>query len=247
MGLVMAGTILDGPFRYEEALSRLRGKDNDNIVYLITSADGVWSYAGSTSLSSSRFVQHMYELNHGVHTKPELQQAYNNDGYVLFYFSVCATPQVAIDNENAMLKEIHGSPGCLNAAIDAERPWLRGENYVHPLIGKAKSEETKQRISSTRQDKLASGEIVPSMLGKKHSEEAKGNMRIARQELFENGYAISEDTRSKLSAVNTTDNHAMAKPCMVKGTRYGCVSSAAAATGIKYSTLYYWVTKGKND
>lgn len=67
---------------------------------------------------------------------------------------------------------------------------FKGEN--HPMYGKHRSEETKQKISNGRKGKYC-GENNP-MYGKQHTEETKQKMSIAMK-----GKQLSEETKQKMS------------------------------------------------
>ena len=238
--MYVEGIILEGPFLYNDVLKELRRSRNGNAVYVITSRDGLLRYVGSSSRVRGRLGEHRYHLNRGTHPKVKLQEAYDRGDGLLFYFKLYPSEKLALRAENKILQALHGTEGFTNVAIDAERAWIRGDDYAHPFIGRAKSAESREALSATRKRLFAEGKLVSPTAGRTLSEETRAKIALART-----GQKLSEETRLKLSEQRQKGKHSLAKRCIVEGVEYDCMASAAEATGIKYSTLYKRIGQAK--
>ena len=233
LSIKIADVVLVGPFTYEAVLFELRKVSNKNAVYLIESINGCLKYAGSTSDLRRRLGEHIYEFRHNIHPKLEFQREFNRDKKLLFYFKLCKTLEEAVSLEQKIITELYGTSGFLNTSIDAEKPWIRKEEYVYSLSGKAKTIDTKILMSKVAKEQYANGRLG-NMTGKHHSDETKEKLRIARV-----GKKLSNETKYKIGLHSQLGNHNLAKPCYVLGKEYDCVKSASLDTDIKYNLLYW--------
>ncbi len=245
MALLLADYVLDGPYLYRDALVELRRHNTKCAVYAIQTPDGAHTYVGSSGNVNSRFAQHCSELKLQKHPKKVFQDAHNSGVELHYYFKLFPSEKIAQKVEDRILKSLWGQPGYLNVAVDSLKPWIRGEGYVHPFVGRTLSDETRQRISDTRKHIFSTGSAVGSFTGRTHTEESRAKISQSRQQLFADGYTFSEETRQKLSEKKSRGKHNLAKRCVVEGVEYDCMASAAEALGVKYTTLYQRINQRK--
>ena len=227
---------LQGPYSRNAVLEALANSACKSGVYVIMPPDLVWVYIGSSSSIPRRVAQHLYLLRHQKHDKYEMQEDFTNSVDFVYYYQSCDDREKAYALEQQLLDLFADHPGLLNVATDAKFPWIRGEEYVHPLTGLQRPEAFKKKLSETVKTQFANGRIAP-MKGRQHTPEFK---RLISERMT--GKVASEETKQKLSSQRQLGKHARAKAVIINGVEYDCVKSASLALGILYSTVYYRVS-----
>jgi len=173
-------------------------------IYKIINLTNAKFYVGSTIDWNARIRTHRRKLRAGTHHCVPLQNSWNRYGEDAFVFRVVAEVDDFLDLrevEQVFLDEHHGSAQCYNLArytdnatrgvpCSAARREKISEalklyyaDNLHPMLGVARSAETRALIGAKR-----AGKIV--------SEETKAKLRAANL-----GKVYSEETRAKLSAI----------------------------------------------
>jgi group I intron endonuclease len=99
-------------------------------VYLILNRASGSFYIGSSAVCEERMRRHVWSLRKGEHPCRRLQHSWSKHGESSFEFGViisCFTVQAALDYEQALLNEHHGTARCLNASRFASSPLWRGQ------------------------------------------------------------------------------------------------------------------------
>lgn len=227
---------LQGPYSRNAALLALARSALKSGVYVIMPQDLVWVYIGSSSSISRRLAEHFYLLRHQKHDKHEMQVDFTDDVKFVYLYQLCEDRDQAYALEQTIIELFANHPGLLNVATDAKSPWIRGEEYVHPLKGLNRPNDVKRKISLVVKSQYENGRVSP-MSGRKHTEETKRTM--AEKAI---GRVVSEETKQKLSSQRQLGKHSRAKAVVVNGVEYDCVKSAAIALNIPYPTVYYRVS-----
>lgn len=172
-------------------------------IYKIINLTNAKFYVGSTIDWNARVRTHRRKLRAGTHHCVPLQNSWNKYGEDAFVFRVVAEVDDFLDLrevEQVFLDEHHGGAQCYNVArytdnstrgvpcstarkgrISEALKLYYAENQ-HPMLGIARSAETRALIGAKR-----AGKVV--------SEETKAKLREANL-----GKVYSEETRAKLSA-----------------------------------------------
>ena len=227
---------LQGPYSRNAVLEALANSACKSGVYVIMPLDSIWIYIGSTSSIPRRLAEHCSLLRHQKHDKYEMQEDFTTGVDFVYHYQICADREEAYALEQKAIDLFANHSGLLNVATDAKSPWIRGEEYVHPLIGRTRSDEVKRKLSETVKAQFANGRIA-HMAGRQHTPEFK---RLLSERMT--GKVASEETRQKLSAQRQLGKHARAKAVVINGVEYDCVKSASIALGINYSTVYHRVS-----
>lgn len=226
---------LQGPLSRNAVLEALANSALRSGVYVIMPHDWAWVYIGSTSSIPRRLAEHLYLLRHQKHDKYEMQTDFTDEVKLMYCYQLCDTRESAYALEQSIIDLFANHPGLLNVATDAKSPWIRGEEYVHPLAGRSRSDEFKRKVSDTVKMQFANGRMAP-MAGRKLSPETK---RLISER--STGRVASEETKQKLSSQRQLGKHSRAKPVVIDGAEYDCVKSAALALNIPYPTVYHRV------
>jgi group I intron endonuclease len=162
-------------------------------IYEIKNTENGKRYIGSSKELERRVYLHKYELNKEEHHNPHLQRSWNKYGGEAFEFNIllyCSKENLEMYEQRFLDSSEVLSEG-YNIAKDVEAP-MRGREFT---------EETKQKISESKQ-----GENNP-MYGEKRSEETKQKIRenlpdfSGKMNPF-HGKAHSEETKQKISEVH---------------------------------------------
>lgn len=208
---------------------------------MLVAMDCSWIYVGSSSALNVRLAGHHYDLKVRRHPKKRMQDDFDEGKEFMCFFRRCQTRDEAFEVEQHVLGILKDHPGLLNIAIDSRSPWIRGENYVHPLSGTVRSDETKRKMSNAVKKQFDNGRVT-FMKGRKHSE----NTRRMLAEKAKRRVA-SEETRAKLSEQRKLGKHPRARPVMIENKEYDCVSSAALALNLPYGTVHWRVTTDRPE
>ena len=154
---------------------------NGNYIY--GSSDNVWK----------RWVIHKSRLRCNRHDNPIAQNTWNKYGEASFRIELIeeVSPEELLKTEDVYIKKYHGTPHCMNIAVDASSPGRgrkmgpRSDEVKLKLrlanLGKHHSEETKKKIADSHRGKIVSettrDKLRISNLGKQHSKESKEKMR----------------------------------------------------------------------
>lgn len=200
---------------------------NEPGTYLIIDDNNQKAYVGSTTELRRRALRHQRELNNKEHYNKELQQHYDkHNGDLTFVGLPMTSKKEALDLEQAILDDFHGTEVLCNDAFDA-RDSMQGfklspehkAKLIAANTGRPKSPEHRAAISKTLTGRKLSPEhaevfaksrigskntaehcarISEAQTGRKHTEESKRKMSA-----WHTGKIVSEETRRKQSEIRT--------------------------------------------
>jgi group I intron endonuclease len=162
--------------------------DMDCAIYTIKNLDNAKMYVGSSKEIERRKTNHWYQLSHGKHINPHLQNAWNKHGEHAFVFSILEViddPSYLSEREQWWLD--HLTPfdeygyNIRKDASDGRRGTINPEEVRRKisatLTGRERSKEHCQNIAKARTGVSRKG----MKGGWKHSEETKARMGEARK------------------------------------------------------------------
>jgi len=174
-------------------------------IYKITNTVNGKFYVGSSVNTRDRFKRHKRLLKRNKHHSAYLQNAWNKHGAEAFVFHVIEiipeweNLQAA---EDVWLKEHVGQKHCYNVGTRSNAPWRGVTGKDMPNYGKPVSEETRQKIRDSINEKYKDPNYQPRV-GTKHSPESRAKMSAGILKAVAEGRAgcfiPSKETRQKMS------------------------------------------------
>lgn len=225
----------NGPYTRSAVGRVLKQMSSRSGVYLMVSKDCTsWIYVGSTVNLAHRLSEHHHLLKKNKHPRQVIQDYYNSGHEAMYFIMPCEDREHAYVEEQRCLDILRNHSGLVNVAVDAKAAWIRGDNYVNPLTGRARSQETIKKISLHAAKRAAEGHN--SMRGKTHSDETKKKIaEKARNRI------VTDETREKLRHRWSRTTHPRSRPVVIEGVEYDSVISAAAALNMSYGMVHWRV------
>ena len=168
------------------------GKQKQPGVYTITFLNYNKVYVGSTGNLYGRYLAHLWHLNNNKHWNKCLQNTFNKDPEIKFFFLPTESREQAYEVEQELIDNYKPTGLLFNIATDARNS---GVSYQHTEEAKKKigdahrgrkhSEETKHKVGIASRAR---------MLGKPMPDWVKQKISIAHQ-----GKVLSDETKKKLS------------------------------------------------
>lgn len=173
-----------------------QGKQKQPGVYTITFLNYNKVYVGSTGDLYSRYLAHLWHLNNNRHWNKHLQNVFNKDPEIKFFFLPTETREQAYEVEQELIDNYKPTGLLFNIATDARNS---GISYQH-------TEEAKKKIGDSHRGRKLSCEHKEKigiasqtrMLGKAMPDWVKQKISQAHQ-----GKVLSDETKKKLSIVRT--------------------------------------------
>lgn len=167
-------------------------KKVSGIYRIVCTANGNYIY-GSSDNVWKRWTIHKSRLRCNHHDNPIVQNTWNKYGELSFRIELVeeVSPEELLKVEDVYTKRYHGTPHCMNIAIDASSPSRGRKMGPRPNevklklrlanLGKHHSEETKKKIADAHKGRIVSESTREKLrfanLGKQHSKESKEKMR----------------------------------------------------------------------
>jgi len=177
-----------------------------HVIYKIINLINGKFYVGSSTNHSERFRTHRNKLRSGTHHCAHLQAAWNKYGEDKFTFNVVEeipeSESLQAAEDKWLIAHV-GKEHCYNVGMRSGAPWRDTPKEQHPQFGVPKSEEQRQKISTTLKEYYAKAPENHPRYGKRHSEETIAKM-IAKKhvpkgaEHYRYGKIVSDEVRKKI-------------------------------------------------
>jgi group I intron endonuclease len=213
-------------------------------VYLLYHRKTDLVYIGSAHEMWDRIRTHLNAFKFNKMHVPVLQEAWNDDEWISFYFKPTADRESAFDGEQEMLDKYFGKPGVVNTAPNARNQtgYKHREDTIEKMVAKRNTPEMKAYMSNLQKGRERSPEWRKNVSEKLKGRPASEKNKQITSALFK-GVKRTEEVTANIRAAIL----AKTTPISIKGVIYQGTGEASKALGIGKSTVKYRIASKSEE